>query len=399
MSPEITLLAALARLNLTAEIRDKINRILKEGLNWELFLKSARFHFLVLLIFPHLKSEFRADIPDGIFREFEVEYNSLIKWNMFLFAEFIRLHKLLRQADIPVIAYKGAISAELIYGDLCRRHFYDIDLLISEEDFDKVYRIFFEQGFCPYQYDLQLPDSFVRTKLFRRLSFELALLLPERKIFVDLHWRIRPKHILFVPAQEAWLYSQNVVICGNTVKTFSPEMMLVSHCVSAACEVWRYMSWVVEVRQILETYKDLDWKIVEKLASPPGYMPMVLLGVLLAHKVLDTEVPLDILQKANKEPMCRLADLTIRCFSEIDWMGSKDGKTWLYALSLRDGLPAKIRYVIGYFTEPDQNSWLRIRLPECLFLLYYPLQIFWQLQGVVERSWRRLVSRGSGSAL
>ena len=62
----------------------------------------------------------------------------IVKYNMLLTSELIKIMKVLEENDIKAIAFKGSTLAQLAYGDVTLRQYVDLDLLVEKENIFKI---------------------------------------------------------------------------------------------------------------------------------------------------------------------------------------------------------------------------------------------------------------------
>src|SRR5262245_54526423 len=98
-------------------------------LDWYSFLRVARRHQVISLV-HHGLTLARPDTPPKIAREIRAEAATLVRENLAMATEAVRLQRLFDDADLPVLFLKGASLAMLAYGNLGLRQGKDIDLLV-----------------------------------------------------------------------------------------------------------------------------------------------------------------------------------------------------------------------------------------------------------------------------
>src|SRR4051794_25568034 len=124
--PEARLLFLLARLEIDHDTGTRIERLLAQKIDWQLFKRLVERHRLVPLVARHLR-----DLYDGIAPVEITEYwlaisRSIALRNVILANELVRILELCRSRGIQAIPYKGPMLADWIYGDLCLRTICDL---------------------------------------------------------------------------------------------------------------------------------------------------------------------------------------------------------------------------------------------------------------------------------
>ena len=62
----------------------------------------------------------------------------IVKQNMLMTSELIKVLKILEENNIEAISFKGPVLSQLAYGDVVSRQYCDLDILINIKDFESV---------------------------------------------------------------------------------------------------------------------------------------------------------------------------------------------------------------------------------------------------------------------
>ena len=152
LSPEDTLLVYLSRLVLTTEILETIkysifNGIIKNSINWDLFLKGAIRHRLSGLIYHHFlthKLSLPLEIRSALLKD--VTYSR--EKSACLFLEIKRISNALAGTNLPVLLLKGPALIHQVYSSPLIRPFNDIDLLTPSAYVPQVEKCLHELGYA-----------------------------------------------------------------------------------------------------------------------------------------------------------------------------------------------------------------------------------------------------------
>jgi hypothetical protein len=82
----------------------------------------AYSHGIFPLVYRSLK-EFQQLIPDDIFIRMKQYYMDIVKQNMLMTSELIKVLKILEENNIEAISFKGPVLSQLAYGDVVSRLF------------------------------------------------------------------------------------------------------------------------------------------------------------------------------------------------------------------------------------------------------------------------------------
>ena len=66
-------------------------------------------------------------------------YMDIVKQNMLMTSELIKVMKLFKENDIESIAFKGPTLSQNAYGNISLRQYCDLDILLKKDDVYKVY--------------------------------------------------------------------------------------------------------------------------------------------------------------------------------------------------------------------------------------------------------------------
>jgi hypothetical protein len=143
--------------------------------------------------------------------------------------------------------------------------------------------------------------------------------------------------------------------------------------------VWSRLAWICDVAQLLKVSPDLDWKAVLREAKRTGLWRSLALGVLLAHRVADAEVPQPFLKSFESETaVSNLAQYIQQ--NLFDAPGTMPEGRVPYHITLL-GFRDRARGILSLdFLQPNERDLAAISLPKSLHLLYYlirPFRIFW----------------------
>ena len=131
-SAEFRLAAACAMWPPSARRTEAIRAAASGPLDWPRFLRVAKRHWVVGLAHQGLR-EARLAVPPEIRREIGARAAILVRENLAMAAEALRLQRLFDEALLPVLFVKGSSLAMLAFGNLGLTGSQDIDLLVPRE--------------------------------------------------------------------------------------------------------------------------------------------------------------------------------------------------------------------------------------------------------------------------
>ena len=138
LSNTTQLLLHCVQLNVTGKVRDKIQTLARQRIDWKAFEEAAVWHGVAPLAFNNLrKVRSRHRLPVNLFEALKSEYRNNLIRNTLIFAELTKILSILDGQHIPVVPLKGAHITKMIYRDIGLRPMSDIDILVQREDIHK----------------------------------------------------------------------------------------------------------------------------------------------------------------------------------------------------------------------------------------------------------------------
>src|SRR5205807_1206172 len=159
---------------------------LQRDLQWESVLKLASYHRVLPALYIRLHE--RADVPASIQSALQARFLPHCRRAMRFSAELVAITKRFEAAGIPVIAQKGPVLAELLYGDIAMREFGDLDVLVRPADVPRAITTLRDLG---YEQNLQLSRR--QEKAYLRSGYEYVFGRGAECNLVELQWNVLPR--------------------------------------------------------------------------------------------------------------------------------------------------------------------------------------------------------------
>jgi hypothetical protein len=263
--------------------------------DWDVLIEESGRYGVAPLLYRRLRT-FHSDIPipANVMGRLRHIYLQSAGRGMHLYHELGKVLGRLRQANIPVIVLKGAHLAELVYGNIALRPMSDVDVLVHEDDVMRVEAALLGMGFAPAEYN----------RLIAKDNCEFVYGLPNRKLFVEVHWKFLPSNYRFkIDIDELWERSRQAIIAGVDVSVLCPEDLLLHLCLHTSAKHLFAMGLkpLYDLVQTIRYYgKEIDWKQVQLRSQQWGGAKCVYLTFRLARELLGVTVP-DGLMEALKQ--------------------------------------------------------------------------------------------------
>src|SRR5262245_48800222 len=187
ISPEFRLTAACAMWPPSDQRNEAIRAAATRPLEWPRFLRVARRHQVIGLVYDGL-TRARPDVPPDIAREIGAQAASLVRENLALAGEALRLQRLFDDADLPVVFVKGASLAMLAFGNLGLRAAQDMDLLVPHETLAAATALIVCAGYRRFDPPPDITDA--QLQLVLPLRKDLGFVHQETGLRIELHWRL-----------------------------------------------------------------------------------------------------------------------------------------------------------------------------------------------------------------
>ncbi|MDI1264832.1 MAG: nucleotidyltransferase family protein, partial [bacterium] len=171
-----------------------------------------------------------------------------------LSVELCRVAAAFAEKGLQFATFKGPALAVALYGDMSRREYTDIDILVPEEQIGDAERLLGALGYRGDGGD----RAFRRT--FLGYLRQCAFVHPGIDAVIDLHWAFSGIHVPFplTPA-EVWADLDQVSIGHRALPTVSGANLALLLAGHGTKEAWRCLGWVEDFALLLDRHTDLDW--------------------------------------------------------------------------------------------------------------------------------------------
>jgi hypothetical protein len=201
-------------------------------------------------------------------------------------------------------------------------------------------------------------------------DYEYRLVRDDKPVTVGLHWKLAPRYFHFsLDAMHLWDRLERVAVAGTTVPSFRREDLLILLCVHGTKDLWKSLGWICDLAVLINRHKKLDWDYITSQATSLGGRRMVLVGVGLAHLLLEAELPQDVLRQVQRDTttVLLLDKIRERLFSSSSEESGDTEKRFVFYLWSRERFQDRLRMY-------PELMYLRDWLPSSVVN-----QAFWQL--------------------
>ncbi len=288
--------------------------------------------------------------------------------------QLAELSRVLGDAGVRAVAYKGPALSIDVHADLAARNFDDLDILVGESDRDRARGALAAAGYAS-----PTGHSEREEKFYSRWE-GVAHFARDGALPVELHWRCQaPRYGGPQDPADIVARARPCALGGGAVFVPSPEDLGVLLALHGVKHAWRYLQWVADFSAAVSR-PAFDWTRFVSLADSWGVRRATHCAVLVAHDLVALEVPAALLRLARDDARAEflargvVARLTLaRVAPEI---GAES--TARYDLQWLDGAWAKARYLALAAALPTPQERQVAKLPDALLPLAYPLRA-WRL--------------------
>ena len=168
-----------------------LRAFVRQPVDWDYAIALAYAHGLLPLLHKHLAT-LTDLVPSHVLSRLKRESVANSQNILHLVGKQLLIHKLFKEHRIPVAIFKGALLAQMAYGEISLRQAGDIDLLINRDDFAQARLLLESLG---YEMTPQLTPAQLASHLNNHC--EIQFMRDEWLTVVDLHWDLAPRSFVF----------------------------------------------------------------------------------------------------------------------------------------------------------------------------------------------------------
>jgi len=367
------LLLYCARTHVDPARADRIQVLLDGKIEWEHLLGLANKHELGSLLDWQLNNTCPEAVPEKYLSRLQHHFHANTRRNLYLSGELLRVLDILGNHGIAAVPFRGPILAASYYGHLGLREFGDLDLLVHKSEAPRIDEMLANEGYYPLT-----RLSRAQRAAIHESEHHLHLQSDSGDTHLEIHWRVVPRYLFpRFESETLWGRLEEVSIGGTSVSTFSPEDLLIVLCLHEASHTWERLAWICDTSELIRSEVDLDWDDVLRRAEAIRCERVVFIGLLLAHDLLGTVLPAEIIYKATGDSAAQVIAHQVkrRIFEGVS--GSP-----LFLIRATDRALDKIELaarIARNSVVPTPAEWAVLPLPPALDFLYWiirPVRLF-----------------------
>jgi hypothetical protein len=344
-------------------------QLLEKVSDWSYVQDFASGHRITPMV-KHLVDESGwKSLPELCSQELQTRSREGAVQALSLTAELLAVLDLFDLHEISAVPFKGPALASELYGDLARRDFCDIDILIRREDVPRAKDVLLAKG-----YRTDLPVRPAEEAAYLHARDELHFSTPDGSL-IEIHQAfLAPFFSLSLDYQALWQRLERRRFCGREIFALAPEDLLLALCAHGTKHCWSRLAWVCDIARLLIVFRSkLDWDLVTSRSSFCGARRMVLLGLLLATRLLNASLPEAVLKQAGEDVTALRLARTVELSWFADGHAISEMQSHQFFLQARERLRDKIIYCTRLAFMPNEEDHSAFPLPKFLSPLLYPL--------------------------
>jgi hypothetical protein len=276
-------------------------------LDWARFVRVIMRHRVVGLVHDGL-SRAQANIPQAVGRQINARATTLVRENLAMAAEAVRLQNLFEEANLPVLFLKGTSLAVLAFGNVGLSGGQDIDLLVPRETLPGATVLMARAGYRRYDPPSDISDA--RLQLVLPLRKDLGFVHRESGLPIELHWRLfLNPHAM--PESSILAASRVAPLNGATgLRTMGEEDLFAYLCMHGALHWWNRLKWLADVNALLTQTSESGLERLVRAAEARGAGRAAAQALLLCRRVMGTPLPAPLMATLGKGRVVRWLETT-----------------------------------------------------------------------------------------
>lgn len=377
--PEWELTLCCSRPILTAADTQRVSLLLREGVNWQETMAYVFQHGVASFVFKHLSALGRDLIPSVWYDALRQEAHEIEQLHTLQFTEMHRILEAFAIAGIPVFPYQVPVLGWLASRRSLQRAFVDLEFMIQQANIPRATVVLANIG---YQPDLDLnAEERIANKSFHpwfpfwreqsagtNIAFYTECALQYFPETADFQQRARSLKILKVN--------------NRKFLAASSEDVLFMLCVHGTINFWDRLNYICDVSNLIQS-SSVDWACAGDIATRFEAKRMLTLGVHLAHQVLATNVPSEVLTQIRKDVSVQwLANSIRQTLNGIDDHDRNAFERAAFRVRTRDSLHIGLSHLFHLTLTPirgEHEATNRSRKKSLFFQPFYrPLRLLWE---------------------
>jgi len=295
LKPEEELILLAADIRPEKTILNRLDELIPAISDWKAFTKMAIDRAAAPLIVDKLpKLSNAGQFPDGVLRSLKQASLRTLTRNMVLTEHFRQIIRAFNEAEIPVIALKGSVLSEWLYGNINLRQFSDLDLLVPQEKGLAAVEILRKMGYDSN--DFNKSGFFISNFVKEYSGIVHYSPMIKNGVSVEIHIRIHSEMMVYqVDIQSLWQQAVPMQLHGVHALGFCPEDMLLHLCIHLDKHFrsgpFQFTCMYDLVNMLNHKGDVLNWDLFEQKCIQANAGSVTYKYLLLAQKYMNGQLP------------------------------------------------------------------------------------------------------------
>ncbi len=292
----------------------------------------------------------------------KIEYLKNSQKNIIMSAELLRINSIFEKSNIESLSIKGSSLAVIAYGDITKRQYSDLDIVIKYEDREKIYDILSQEG-----YEKVFNLTPIQEYHWYRQSKDMLLYHTQKGIHIELHWLLLDRdYPVNIDMKSIWETKQSIVINHKNIYTFSNEKLLIYLLIHGSKHLYQKIGWIKDIDKLISSV-DIDWSIIDKEIETHRYRRFLILGLYLSYEMFDTNIPSYYSKRFEDRWLNKVSKFIVNNWQKSQNMFANTIASSYLFETFRD----KISYIHKTIIKPSRKEYSFVDLPKYLFWFYY----------------------------
>lgn len=348
------------------------NQPLMETLDWHSIINNACYHKVTPLLYKTLTTYYKEDLPPHVLSPIAAYYRDNALNSLIISASLVNVIKILNGDKIEVLAVKGPILAEKLYGSIALRTYSDVDILVHKKDLLNALKLLLNNDYRLLPEGISI-SAFVK---FLELNHH-GRLVDSNGVLIELHWELSDFYVSEPLVFDKILpFLKKSTFNNVQILDLSDEMLFLFLCLHGSKHLWKRLDHICSICYLIQINQKLDWDQILFLCNKLRMTKRMILSTILVKKIFTMAFPAKIENLLlNAHDLDRLTDQIIDLeIIRRDYSLKRHPfrETIKYHFVTMDCKLDAVRFISRIAFVPDnQHQGFDPKLPDGYFWLYF----------------------------
>jgi hypothetical protein len=291
----------------------------------------------------------------------------LVKTNMLMTSELIKVSNLLEENGIKSIAFKGPTLSQMAYGDVISRQYVDLDVLVDESLLKDAQKILEVNNYLP-RYDL---EEYQKENL-KDVVHDISMINKSNGINIELHWTLSSgEFFIDLEKLEYMSDTKKYNLLNHDINIFTNEKLFIYLCVHGYKHLWERIEWLVDIYYLISK-ENIDLEKVVEISKSVNADRIVLSTLIICQKMFDLKIEFKLNYIKDKKLIYKsytFYEILIKRYSFVKSKNNNREISYEQFYMLKS-FNNRIKYIKSFFI-PTQKDLEIIKLPKYFYFIYY----------------------------